>query len=55
MKPSAPLGPGRSSEEPEAAEAGFDLRAGMAAEGRYTKLNKLKNFANYHLHIILPL
>lgn len=33
MKPSAPLGPGRSSEEePEAAEAERGLRAGRAVE-----------------------
>lgn len=37
MKPSAPLGPGRSSEEdPEAAKAGLDLRAGMAVKERFT-------------------
>lgn len=40
MKPSAPLGPGRSSEEeePDAAEAGLDLRAGMAVKERYSEM-----------------
>lgn len=39
-KPSAPLGPGRSSDaEPEAAEAGLDLRAGMA--DIYKFMNKM--------------
>lgn len=33
MKPSAPLGPGRSSEaEPMVADAGLDFRAGMAVK-----------------------
>lgn len=33
MKPSAPLGPDRSSEaEPMAADAGLDFRAGMAVK-----------------------
>ncbi len=43
VKPSAPLGPGRSSEEePEAEETGLDLRAGMAVEERYAEISKQK-------------
>ena len=39
MKPSAPLGPGRSSEEEvDAAEAALDLRAGMAGRGRFAEI-----------------
>lgn len=44
MKPSAPHGPGRSSEEeepepePDAAEAGLDFRAGMAVKERYAEM-----------------
>lgn len=41
MKPSAPLGPGRSSEEePEAAEAGFDFRGGMPVREKYSGVIK---------------
>lgn len=45
VKPSAPLGPGRSSEaepeaEPEAAEAGLDFRAGMAVKERLREIYK---------------
>lgn len=40
MKPSAPLGPGRSSEEePVAAEAGLGLRAGIAVKERLIHMN----------------
>lgn len=39
VKPSAPLGPGRSSEdEPEGAEAGLDLRAGIAVMERCNEM-----------------